>query len=195
MADNDATNVNVMKGVAAGYAYWAPLGTKYDATMVKTRTVPAGFKPLGYVTSDGIVNSFSSDSDTAADLNGVTVATIKTSYEETFQQVFMERTEETLKLYFGSENVSSDSTSAVQTIKHNSSFDSVGFMLLYRLISKETDAAYEYTDIWVPSAKISERGDITLSGTGLYQLDATVSALPDTEGNCAYEYTASVNKS
>ena len=191
---NNSENVNVMRGDVSGYAYWAPLGTDYTPEMVKTRTAPTGFLPLGYITSDGIVNSRSADSDAAQDLNGTTVKNIKTGYEETFQQVFMERTAETLKLNFGAANVSTDATTNVQIVKHNSGFNDTGFMILYRFISDETDTEFTYTDMLLRNGNVKEVGDITMAGTALYQLDATVSALPDSDGNNAVEYSATVAK-
>lgn len=193
--NNDSSNANVMRGDVTGYAFWAPLGTEYKPEMVKVRTVPAGFKPLGYIDSDGIVNSRSAESSEEQDMNGTTVTVLKTGYTETYQQKFMERTEETIKLNFGSSNVSKDTGTGIQTVKHNASFDANGFELLYRYISKETETAYEYTDEFVPNAKLKENGDVTKAGNSLYKLDATISALPDAKGNNAYEYTATVNKS
>ncbi len=192
--NNDSANAGVMKGDVTGYAFWAPLGTTYEPAMVKSRTVPAGFKPLGFIDSDGIVNSRSADATEEQDMNGTTVVVLKTGYTETYQQKFMERTEETLKLNFGQSNVSRDTASGVQTVRHNASFDATGFMLLYRYISRETDTAYEYTDEVVPNAKVKELGDVTKAGNALYKLDSTISALPDAKGNNAYEYSASVNK-
>lgn len=194
MANNDATNAVAMKGDVTGYAFYAPLGTEYTPELVKTRTVPTGFLPLGYLNKDGIVDSRSADSDSVTDMNGVQVTSIKTKYEETYKVTFLERNPNTLKVNFGLDNVSTDATSGVTTIKHNSSFDNENIMLLFRYISKETDTDYEYTDEMVPIAKINKLGDVTKAGVSNYALETTFAALPDSSGNNAYEYTATVAK-
>ena len=194
MANNDATNAVAMKGDVTGYAFWAPLGTEYTPELVKTRTVPTGFLPLGYLNKDGIVNSRSADSDSVTDMNGVQVTSIKTKYEETYKVTFLERNENTLKVNFGINNVSTDSTSSVTTVKHNSSFDDENIILLFRYISKDTATSYEYTDEVVPIAKVNKLGDVTKAGVSNYALETTFAALPDSSGNNAYEYTATVAK-
>lgn len=191
---NNSTNAVAMKGDVTGYAFYAPLDTEYTPELVKTRTVPTGFLPLGYLNKDGIVNGRSSDSDSVTDMNGVQVTSIKTKYEETYKVTFLERNENTLKINFGLDNVSTDSTSNVTTVKHNSSFDDTSVKLLFRYISKETDTSYEYTDEVVPIAKINKLGDVTKAGVSNYTLETTFAALPDSSGNNAYEYTATVNK-
>ena len=194
MANNDATNAVAMKGDVTGYAFYAPLGTAYTPELVKTRTVPTGFLPLGYLNKDGIVDSRSANSDSVTDMNGVQVTSIKTKYEETYKVTFLERNPNTLRVNFGLDNVSTDTTSKVTTIKHNSSFDNESIMLLFRYISKETAKDYEYTDELVPVAKVSKLGDVTKAGVSSYALETTFSALPDSSGNNAYEYTATVAK-
>ena len=47
----------------------------------------------------------------------------------------------------------------------------------------------------VPIAKINKLGDVTKAGVSNYALETTFAALPDSSGNNAYEYTATVAKS
>lgn len=194
IANNNSANAVVMEGDVTGYAFYAPLGTAYAPDLVKTRTVPTGFLPLGYLNKDGIVNSRSADYDSVTDMNGVQVTAVKTKYEETYKVTFLERNPNTLAVSFGKDNVSTDATSKVTTIKHNSEFDATNIMLLFRYISKNTGTAYEYTDEVVPVAKINKLGDVTKAGVSNYALEVTFAALPDSAGNNAYEYTATVAK-
>ncbi len=189
---NDSSNVGVMKGDATGYAFRAPKGTAL-ITDPKTRTVADPYKGLGYINSDGIVNSFSSDTEDEPDMNGTTVVTLKTSYAETFKFTLMEKNEEAFKTFFGDSNVITDATSKIRTISHNSNFDALN-VYLFRCISGETSTEYEYTDVSIPLGKVTERGDITISGTGLFMMEITVSCQPDAKGNTAYMTTATVTK-
>lgn len=195
---NDSTNVSVMKGDATGYAFRAPKGTTIPADPAVRNLDPA-FKGLGYINSDGIVNAFSSDSDEQQDLNGTTVVTMKTSFSETFQFVLMERNEESLKTFFGSSNVSKLAEKSqtgkgdIHLVKHNANFDSLD-VYVFRMITGEDESSIEYTDVCIPLGKVTDRGDITMSGTALYTLDVTVSCQPDASGNTAYMYTTTVQK-
>jgi hypothetical protein len=194
---NDSTKVNVMKGDAAGYAFRAAKGTALP-TDPAARTLAAAYVGLGYINSDGIVNSFSSDSDEQQDLNGTTVVTLKTSYSETFQFVLMESNEEAFKTFFGDGNVTtaeekSEGGNDIRVVKHNSDFDGLA-VYVFRMITAEDTDSIEYTDVCIPLGKVTERGDVTMSGTSLFTLDVTVSCQPDANGNTAYMYTTKVAK-
>ena len=101
MASND---VAVGKANPAGVLYWAPLGTPLPTD--PTTPLNSAFKPVGLLNEDGLTNAADMDKTEVADMDGNTVLTIVSSYKETMQFVMLETNENSLKMRYGTENVS-----------------------------------------------------------------------------------------
>lgn len=189
---NNAGAVVIAKGKASGYAFYAPEGTVIAAD--PSAELDKACLPLGYVSSDGIANAFKTDSDDKKDLNGDVVATVRTSRSETFKFSLMQTDDNTLKIVYGQDNVSTDATSTVRTVKHNGN-TGASHAYVFRLVTKDTDTDQELTDIVVPNGVVDSVDDITYSGTDIVTYKLTIKALPDASGNTAYMYTKTVKKS
>lgn len=178
---SDVNNVTTGKPKIGGAIYRAPVGTALP-TDAKTE-LNAAFKEMGYVSEDGLTNSNSPETDSVKAWGGDTVLVVQTGKEDTFQGTFIEAMNtEVLKMVYGDKNVTGDVESGL-TIKANAdeaeSYSYVIDMILRNNTLKR---------IVLPSAKVSEVGDITYSDSDAVGYETTLTASPDASGNTHYEY-------
>lgn len=112
---NNVANVSSAKGVKGGYIFTAPVGTALP-TDYKT-ALPAAWKCLGYISEDGYVETLDSDSEDIKDMNGDLMASPQTSRVESAQLTLAEIKAATLKVMYGSDNVTDKG--GMITVKHN----------------------------------------------------------------------------
>lgn len=174
-------NVTVGKPKVGGAIFRAPVGTALP-TDAKT-ALDAAFKEMGYLSEDGLTNSNSPDTDTAKAWGGDVVLNIQNSREDTFKGTFIEALNlEVLKMIYGENNVTGDlakgitiSASADEAESYSYVFD----MILKGDVMKR---------IVIPSAKVTEVGDITYSDGDAIGYETTLSAAPDSNSKTHYEY-------
>lgn len=177
-----AKNVSAAKPQIAGAIYRAPLNTALPTDA--TSALGDAFKECGYLSADGLVNSNSPTSTQLKAWGGATVATVQTDRPDTFRGTFIEALNpEVLKTVYGDANVTGASPEAGITIKagpveleaHSWVFE----MILKGGVLKR---------IVLPSASVSEIGDITYKDDTLIGYATTLSAEPDAAGFSHYEY-------
>lgn len=178
----NASNVSVGKPRAAGGIFSAPLSapTPTDATA----PLGAGFVDLGYVSDSGLVNSVSTDTTDINAWGGDRVLTVRTSRSESFSWTFIETNADVLAEVYGQANVTQDGTDL--TVIHNGR--AAGNRQYAFEIALTGDRVKR---IVVPNGQITEVGDVTYVDGEPIGYEVTLSALPDEDGNTAYEYIAS----
>ena len=97
---NSAANVAVGKPDIAGGALRAPLGTALPTgTKVGASALDPAFKAVGYISSDGVVESTSTDSSDIVAWGGDTVRTVQTSHAVTYAFTMIETNQESTSVY------------------------------------------------------------------------------------------------
>lgn len=192
MSVPNSDEVIITKGKADGYIFRAPKGTKFDDLKTPNVALPDTFVGLGYINDEGIVESFSMDSEEKKDMNGTTVKVVKTSRSKTYQFTLMQTSDDTLKVVYGDDNVITNS--GLREVKDNAN-GAVDSLYCLWFVTGETETDIEYTRVFIPNGAVSEIGDVTWLGTDIKQYQVTIAAQPDAESNTAYMYTQTFKKS
>lgn len=176
---NDVTSVAVGKPKVGGAVFIAPLGSTLPTDA--TTALDEAFECLGYISEDGVVVTEERDSETIPAWGGDTVATVQTSYTEAFAFTPIEVNPVVAAAEYGDDNV--EVTSGKMTITHNSK------ELPEKVPVIETVPNSKTVDRFVvPRAKLTEKGDLTMTDSEPMGRECTFTALPDESGNTAYEY-------
>lgn len=149
-----------------------------DATTALT-----GFTNLGYISEDGMTMAVTRDSEVIKAWGGDTVMTSQTEFEETFTFTLIEALSDSVrKTVFGDSNVSGDLATGLTTIGNSQELPAHAWAI--ELVYNGATSR-----IVIPYGKVSEVGDTTYVDGEPVGYEITVTALPDTNGNCHYEYT------
>lgn len=179
---NNTANVSAGKGVKGGYAFSAPEGTPLPTAPVsKASDLDEAFECMGFISSDGYVETLESDSEDIEDMNGEVMDTTYSAQAESAQVTFAEIKAETLKRQYGKDNV--EDKDGVITVKHNGdSHSTFAYVLLLQLKDGR---------LWtkaVPRGQSAELDDLTIASSELCQRALTIKYLVDESGNRCYDY-------
>ena len=182
-----ASNVTTGKPKKGGAVFRAPLGTTLpnDATT----ELDEAFICLGYCGEDGLTNANSPESDSIKAWGGDTVLTYQSAKEDTFSFVLIEALNpDVLKAVYGDENVDGTLDTGI-TVKANSNEQQAAAWVIEQVMR---DGAHKR--IVIPSAAVTEVGDITYSDEEAVGYETTITATPDEDGNTHYEYIKAKEK-
>lgn len=180
---NTVSNVTAGKPKIAGAIAIAPKGSTLPTD--STSTLDAAFMQLGYVSEDGVVNSNSPSVENIRAWGGDVVLTTSSEKPDDFSFTLIEALNiNVLKLIYGEDNVTGTLETGITVKANNNNQDEWAIvidMLLRNNVTKR---------IVIPSATVTEVGDITYADADAVGYETTVSAQPDTAGNTHYEYIA-----
>ena len=178
---NLASNVSAGKPKSTGAIWVAPKGTTLPEST--SEALDASFSCLGYVSDAGVVNSTSLESTKIKAWGGDTVLVILSSKEDTYKFTLIEvKNLDVLKFVYGSANVSGTLETGIAITANNSQPEEVS--LVIDMIMSDNTAKR----VVIPTATISEVGDITYSDSDAIGYETTVDCIPDESGNMHYEY-------
>lgn len=174
-------NVTAAKPKVGGAMYVAPAGTALPTDA--TTALAEAFKSLGYISEDGLTNSNSPESEEIKAWGGDIVLTPITGRPDTYSVKLIESLNvEVLKMAYGDDNVTGTLETGI-TVKANATdleeHPVVVDMILRNGILKR---------ICIPSAKVSEIGEISYTDADASGYELTLSCQPDADGNTHYEY-------
>lgn len=181
MAKVTAKLVTAAKPAVGGAVYRAPLGTTLP-TDAQT-ALDTKFKPLGYISSDGLTNSNSPSSSNTSAWGGDNVLSLLTEKPDDFKFTLIEgKNVEVLKSVYGDDNVEGALETGI-TIKANNEEMPLSAWVV-EMVLRDGDLKR----IVIPSASVSAVGDITYADGSAVGYQTTISAVPDENGNTHYEY-------
>lgn len=155
------------------------------ATLPTDATTALGeaFAGLGYVSEDGLTQGITRDSEAIKAWGGDTVMTTQTDFAETFTFTLIEAlSADVRKAVYGDSNVTGSLSDGLTTIVNSAELPAKAWVFDMNLNGA-------VSRIVVPNGKITEVGEITYADGEPVGYEVTVTALPDTSGNCSYEYT------
>lgn len=178
---NVATNVSTGKPRVSGAVFRAPVGTALPTDAAAE--LNAAFKPMGFISEDGLANDSSITSDEVKAWGGVVVYSSQTDRADKFKYVCLESMNlEVLKAYYGDSNVTGTLDTGIH-IKANSEelgdYSWVFDMILRGGVLKR---------IVVPNARLSETGEVVYKDNEPIGYPMTLTASPDANGDTHHEY-------
>ena len=185
MAAPNARNVAAAKPFAGGGIYWAPLSTALPTD--EATALPAAFKPLGFVSEDGVQPTRDTSIEKIKAWGGDIVAALladeSRSFEFTLLEVFYE---EVLKFVYGAENVTITAPTASVGTKYavtdkGGKRDNVVLVFDMRHGSKRRRLV-------VPIADYNLTGEQPYVDNALTAYTVTVEAIKDSSGVRVYDY-------
>ena len=179
---NDATKVSTGKPMKAGAIYRAPLGTTLPTTA--NATLDSAFAALGYISEDGVTNNNSQETDSIKAWGGDIVAYFQNGKEDTFGFTLIEALNaNVLKTVYGDANVEVDGTTGNITVQANSTeLGENSYVIDMIMLSGALKR------IVIPTAKVTEIGEITYKDDDAIGYEVTLACTPDSDGNTHYEY-------
>ncbi len=173
-------NVTTSKPKVGGAAYCAPVGTALPTDA--STALNAAFKPLGYISDEGLTNANSPSGGSIKAWGGDTVQTYLSDKPDTFAFALIEALNlDVLKAVYGSTNVSGTLTTGITVNANSAAQDACSWVF-------ETVLKGAVKRIVVPQASITALADIVYGDEDAVGYGITITALPDDDANTHYEY-------
>lgn len=180
---NNVQNVTAGKPAISGAIFRAPLSDSVVIPTDATSDLSADFKPLGYVSDDGLTNANSPNSEKIKAWGGDTVLVVQSEKEDTFTLKLIEvMNVDVLKTVYGGANVTG-SLAEGMTVSANADEPDEGVWVVDMILRGDV-----LKRIVIPDGKVSEIGDIEYTDEDAVGYELTIEALPDSAGNTHYEY-------
>lgn len=174
-------NVSAAKPKVGGAVHIAPVDTVLPTDAITE--LDEAFKDLGYCSEDGVVNSNSPETDNQKAWGGDNVLNLQSSKEDTFKLTLIESLNiNVLKTVYGEENVTGTLETGITLHAKNDELPEMAWvidMILKGGVLKR---------VVIPSASITEVGDITYKDDEAIGYELTLNAGPDTDGATHHEY-------
>ena len=183
---NTANYVTAGKPKVTGSVFRAPLGSTIPTTA--DGSLASAFKGLGYISSDGVTNSNSPETQNVKAWGGDIVLNTLTGKEDKFKFKMIEALNtEVLKSVYGDSNVSGDLTNGIavqaKAVVADSGIYVIDMILKNNVLKR----------IVIPNASVSEVSEIVYKDDDAVGYEVTLTAVPDSSGFTHYEYMKQVS--
>lgn len=181
---NDYTKVSTGKPKAGGAVFAAPAGTSVPTDA--STELPAAFKCVGFISTDGITFSHSTTENSFKDWGGDEVYSENDGYSETCKFTMIETNEANMKLVWGDDAVVGGASSGVSSFAR-SAFNGEEHVLVVETVVHGGAVARDV----IPRAKLTGVGDEVYSKGSLISYEATFRDLKDMAlGYCSKKHFA-----
>ena len=181
---NVVTNVTAGKPKTTGAVFRAPIGTTIPTNA--TSALDAAFVCLGFCSDNGVTNSGEMESENIKAWGGQNVLTTSSSTDDTFKFKLIEAlNKDVLKFIYGDSNVSgelSDGNGIAVGVQGYSQDDNI---IVIDMIMRNNAVRR----VVIPSATISEVGEIVYNDSEAVGYDITLACAADSNGKTHYEYS------
>ena len=177
---NNKDNVTTGKPKVGGAVYRAPKGTTPPTNA--TSELSSAFVCLGYISDDGLKNNENRSTTEIKAWGGDTVYVAQTDKSDTFTMTFLEALNpEVLKTVHGSNNVSGSLIEGLAVEVNSDMLDEYVWaidMIMNGVLKR----------VVIPAGTVTNVSEVTYDDKSAVGYAATLSAMPDSEGNTHYEY-------
>lgn len=178
---NQPKYVTSAKPKVGGSIYSAPIGTALPTDA--TTALNTAFKCLGYVSDDGVQNSDDRKTTDIKSWGGDIVNSVQTEKTDTFKYTLIEALNvDVLKEIYGGSNVTGDLDTGI-TVKSNSTELDEHVIVIEMVLRNNV-----LKRIVLPSAKVTDVGEIKYKDGDNVGYETTVTCFPDDNSNTHYEY-------
>lgn len=178
---NSTANVSAGKPKISGAIYRAIKGTAAPTDAVST--LAAAYKPMGFVSSDGLVNSNNATTNAVKAWGGDTVLVVQTEKTDTLRFTLLETlNSDVLAAVFGSGNVTGALATGM-TVKANADMQVEAVWVIDMVLTGNVAKR-----IVAPNAMISALADTVYKDDEAIGFGITLTCMPDSNGNTHYEY-------
>lgn len=180
-------NKNVLVGIpdVAGGLWVSDLVSETSALPAADTDLAESFTAVGFISEDGITESNERDTDKVKAWGGDTVRILQNEHTITYSFTFLEMgNPEVLKLLFGEDNI--EVSGETTTIKKNAK------VLEHKTFVIEVLDGDKKIRLVVPDGQITETGERQFSHNAVLQVEVTIEAFSDVDGNKGYEYHTAV---
>lgn len=178
---NQPKYVTSAKPKVGGSIYSAPIGTALPTDA--TTALNTAFKCLGYVSDDGVQNSDDRKTTDIKSWGGDIVNSVQTEKTDTFKYTLIEALNvDVLKEIYGDSNVTGNLDTGI-TVKSNSTELDEHVIVIEMVLRNNV-----LKRIVLPSAKVTDVGEIKYKDGDNVGYETTVTCFPDDNSNTHYEY-------
>lgn len=178
---SDAKNVTTGKPKVGGAIFRAPANSTLPTS--SSATLDAAFKSLGYCSDAGLVNGNSPSYSTIKAWGNDPVIHTQGEKNDTFKFTLLEvLNADVLKAVYGDDNVTAGTGDEIAVKANSKEGESCAWVIDMIMTGGKVKR------IVIPSAKVTELGDVTYTDSDAVGYEITISAVPDTAGNTHYEY-------
>lgn len=178
---NQPKYVTSAKPKVGGSIYSAPIGTALPTDA--TTALNTAFKCLGYVSDDGVQNSDDRKTTDIKSWGGDIVNSVQTEKTDTFKYTLIEALNvDVLKEIYGDSNVTGGLDTGI-TVKSNSTELDEHVIVIEMVLRNNV-----LKRIVLPSAKVTDVGEIKYKDGDNVGYETTVTCFPDDNSNTHYEY-------
>lgn len=180
----NANNVTAGKPRISGSIYRAP--TTATAPTTADGSLGNAFKQLGYISSDGVKNNNSPQTEDVKAWGGDIVMNTLTGKEDRFNFTLLESMNtNVLSAVYGSSNVTGDLANGI-TVKAKAEQSEAAMYVIDMILKNNV-----LKRIVIPDCTVSEVAEIVYTDNNAVGYGITVTAVPDEAGYTHYEYIKS----